>query len=343
MRAIIAGILRMTRRNGYPSPVPFRRLFGRAEPRPEDLQIGRVPPERRAAALASVLGTGAVASPGFERRAEDHGIDLNLLWEAVRGDRLEAAALLVPHPGRSGLLLASLPRDPAHGSVVAETARHLLVHASSTSRMRLAQALSSPAETLRSRAWVDAGLRHLASLDYMERPLAAPWPASRPLPDGVRLGPWDPTDRGPLERLLLATYEETLDCPGLAQMREPSDILDGHLAAGEHDPALWTIAWHRGIPVAALLLAPSAATESVEVVYLGIVPSFRGRGLGSALLSHGAGLVRTRRERTFALAVDARNTPAVALYARAGFRTVRRREAFVAPIPPYGPGGSAVK
>jgi len=45
-------------------------------------------------------------------------------------------------------------------------------------------------------------------------------------------------------------------------------------------------------------------------------------------------MVAQRRERTVALAVDARNTPAVALYARAGFRTVRRREAFVAPVRP---------
>lgn len=333
----------MPRRYGYAATVPFRRLFGRAEPRPEELQIGRASPERRAAALASVLGTGAVTSPGFERRAEAQGIDLTLLWEAARGDRLEAAALLVPHPGRSGLLLASMPRDAAHAATVSATVRHLLQHAPVGRSVRLVQALSSPAESLRSRAWTEAGLRHLASLDYMERPLAATWPAPRPVPDGVRFERWAPSDRGSLERLLLATYEETLDCPGLAQMRDPADILDGHLAAGEHDPSLWTVAWHDGAPVAALLLAPSAATESVEVVYLGIVPAFRGRGLGSALLAHGAGLVRSRRERTVALAVDARNTPAVALYARAGFRTVRRREAFVAPMPPYGHDGSAVK
>jgi ribosomal protein S18 acetylase RimI-like enzyme len=42
------------------------------------------------------------------------------------------------------------------------------------------------------------------------------------------------------------------------------------------------------------------------------------------------GLVADRPERMMALAVDARNTPATALYARTGFRTLRRREAFVA-------------
>jgi ribosomal protein S18 acetylase RimI-like enzyme len=318
--------------------VPFRRLFGRADARHEDIRIGRAAPERRPAAFASVLGTGAVASPAFEQRAEAQGIDLALLWTATRGDRLEAAALLVPHPGRSGLLLATGPRDASHAGIVASTVRSLLCHAAQLGGIELVQALSAPAEALRSRAWAESGLRHLASLDYMERPVAAPWPPSRPFEADVQAEAWRPRDRDMLERLLLATYEETLDCPGLAQMRQPGDILDGHLAAGEHDPALWTIARRGDTPIAALLLSPSAATDSVEVVYLGIVPEERGRGLGGALLAHGAALVRSRRERTLALAVDARNTPAVALYARAGFRTVRRREAFVAALAPYASG-----
>jgi ribosomal protein S18 acetylase RimI-like enzyme len=82
--------------------------------------------------------------------------------------------------------------------------------------------------------------------------------------------------------------------------------------------------------VGALLLSPSPQTDSVEVIYLGIAAESRGRGLGRALLAHGLGLVTDRPERMMALAVDARNTPATALYARTGFRTLRRREAFVA-------------
>jgi ribosomal protein S18 acetylase RimI-like enzyme len=339
----MAGILRLAKAGGYAGTVPFRRLFGRQEPRPEALVIGSAAPDRRAQALASVLGTGTVNSPSFERRAEAQGIDLTLLWEASRGERLEAAALVVPHPGRSGLLLATAPRDAEHATTVAATVSALLRRVREDGRIRLVQALSAPAETHRSRAWTDAGMRHLASLDYMERPIAAPWPAARQGPAGIEFAPWNAADRRGLESLLVATYEETLDCPGLAQLREASDILDGHLAAGEHDPALWTIASHGGKPVATLLLSPCAATDSIEVVYLGIVPAFRGIGLGGALLRHGASLVCGRRERTMALAVDARNTPAVALYARGGFRTVRRREAFVAAVAPYSERNATVK
>lgn len=178
-------------------------------------------------------------------------------------------------------------------------------------------------------------MRHLASLDYMERAIQLPLPVPQPLPEGITLQQFNPRHQAALQSLLADTYIETLDCPGLAEMRTTQDILNGHLAAGEFDPTLWTIAYQGEIPVAALLLSPSHATDSVEVVYLGLIPAARGVGLGRAMLHYGIQLIAKRSERVLALAVDARNTPAVALYARAGFRTLRRREAYVAHPAPY--------
>lgn len=310
----------------------FRGLFGRGSAPVPDFRFERAGAELRSQALASVLGAGAVASPGFERRAREQGIDLSLVWTASREGRAEAGALLVPHPGRSALLMATSPRDHAHAEVIGQLVGTLLRECDSMPGIRLVQALSAPSETLRSQAWVRGGMRHLASLDYMERPLTSDGAAPSRCPEGITFTSWNPGDRQLLQRLLVETYVETLDCPGLAQMRDPSDILDGHLAAGEHDPALWTIAWRAGRPVAALLLSPSQATESLEIVYLGIVPEERARGLGRAMLARAITLGCGRPERVLGLAVDARNTPAVALYARTGFRTVRRREAFVAGI-----------
>lgn len=320
--------------------MPFRGLFGLGDPAPSPLTVERAPAALRTAALSSVLGPGAVSSPGFEQRAESHGIDLSLLWVAHGQGQLRAAALLVPHPGRSALLMATPPNDHAHVAAVATLVEHVLEASVDLPNVRLIQALSAPSEALRSRAWTAGGLRHLASLDYMERPLQDGPSFDATPPGDVRFEPWDPCRRDLLQSLLSDTYVETLDCPGLAEMRTTEDIVDGHLAAGEHDPALWTIAWRGDRAIGALLLAPSQATDSVEVVYLGLAPGARGRGLGRALLGHGMQLVKGRRERVLALAVDQRNTPAVALYARLGFRTVRRREAFVAHPSPY-PGRPA--
>jgi GNAT superfamily N-acetyltransferase len=281
--------------------------------------------------------------PGFEQRAQAQGIDLSLLWVALSDGTIEGAALLVPHPGRSALLLATSPHDHAHAAAVGRLVEHVLREAAGLPGIRLVQALSAPSEALRSKAWAIGGLRHLASLDYMERPLQAVPIPETPATVDIRFEPWAPAERKGLEALLARTYVETLDCPGLAEMRTPEDIVDGHLAAGEHDPSLWTLAVKDGHPVGALLLSPSAATESVEVVYLGLAPEARGKGLGRALLSHGMQLVRHRNEHVLALAVDQRNTPAVALYARLGFRTVRRREAFVAQPAAYTDRAQGVK
>ena len=310
----------------------FRGLFGRGQAPVPEYRFERAGTELRSQALASVLGAGAVASPGFERRARDQGIDLSLVWTATVDGRVDAGALLVPHPGRSALLMATSPRDHAHSQVIGRLVESVLRECETMPGIRLVQALSAPSETLRSQAWVHGGMRHLASLDYMERPMGpGAGPGAAP-PEGVRFAAWNPRERDLLQRLLVETYVETLDCPGLAQMRDPADILDGHLAAGEHDPELWTIAWRGERPVAALLLSPSSATESLEVVYLGIIPEERARGLGRALVARAIELGHGRPERVIGLAVDARNTPAVALYARGGFRTVRRREAFVAGV-----------
>lgn len=329
-------------RSGYAAHVPIRRLFGRGSPQPGDSQPdtpqavpGRTPPEDRAAALASALGASVAPGPAFERQAAASGMDLSLLWSLGRPVR--AAALVVPHPGRTGLLLCTMPRDTAHVQSVALTVRAALAGCGAAG-IRLVQALTSPHEALREAALREAGLRHLATLEYLERPIPGPPPRTAPLPAGTSIEPWDPADRVTMTQLLRRTYEGTLDCPGLSELRRDEDILDGHLGAGTFDPATWLILREHGRAIGALLLSASPPTDSVEVIYLGLAPEARGRGIGAALLAHGIRAVAQRPERTLALAVDVRNVPAMRLYQRAGFVPVRRREAWIA-VPPSTQGG----
>jgi len=63
-------------------------------------------------------------------------------------------------------------------------------------------------------------------------------------------------------------------------------------------------------------------------VYLGVVPEARGRGIGAALLAR---TIRDTAEMGLpqvGLAVDTANAPAVRMYVAAGFREVRRRDAW---------------
>jgi mycothiol synthase len=60
------------------------------------------------------------------------------------------------------------------------------------------------------------------------------------------------------------------------------------------------------------------------VIYLGLTPAARGRGLGRAVLRHALELARAHVPR-LELAVDLRNMPAVRLYQAAGFTARDRR------------------
>jgi len=126
-----------------------------------------------------------------------------------------------------------------------------------------------------------------------------------------------------------ASYEQTLDCPGLYGLRRTADILAGHQATGRFDPLLWTLLRVEDQPAGAILLNPFPDHKTVELVYIGLAPAARGRGLGAQLLRHGLGLLTGRRERTVTLAVDQRNTPALALYQAERFEAVVHRWALI--------------
>jgi ribosomal protein S18 acetylase RimI-like enzyme len=66
-----------------------------------------------------------------------------------------------------------------------------------------------------------------------------------------------------------------------------------------------------------------------EVVYLGLTPAARGRGLGRAVLQQALALARIHVPR-LELAVDCRNTPATRLYHSTGFVARDRRAVHLA-------------
>jgi ribosomal protein S18 acetylase RimI-like enzyme len=78
-----------------------------------------------------------------------------------------------------------------------------------------------------------------------------------------------------------------------------------------------------------VLLAEIPTRDAWEVVYLGLTPVARGRGLGRITLRHALELARPCVSR-LELAVDIRNTPATCLYRSAGFVVRDRRSVHLA-------------
>ena len=78
-----------------------------------------------------------------------------------------------------------------------------------------------------------------------------------------------------------------------------------------------------------MLLTPCPSQESVELVYVGIGPELRGRGIGAGLITLALSRLGGRRETTLACAVDLANGPALKLYKNAKFRQFASRTAMV--------------
>lgn len=79
-----------------------------------------------------------------------------------------------------------------------------------------------------------------------------------------------------------------------------------------------------GRSVAGFIMSRSAADEA-EILSVAVGRSWRGRGLARELLTAHLRRLAGLGVRTVFLEVDENNTPAIRLYARAGFREVSRR------------------
>lgn len=70
------------------------------------------------------------------------------------------------------------------------------------------------------------------------------------------------------------------------------------------------------------------AADEAEILSVAVDAAWRGRGLSSRLLTIHLGHLAGRGIRTVFLEVEEGNTPAIRLYARAGFQAVGRREQY---------------
>lgn len=279
------------------------------------------------------------------------GVDPAWIFAAERAaggpEMLGQVCLLVPGAGRTGMVFLSGPEgDPVPATQQrAERAAAIgaaldAARADPVQRVVLAQALPDPGEWWAVEAVEEAGFAHAGDLAFLRGPL--PLPAAEPRwPEGVRVR--SAAQRGLgcitgpdclLARILESSYVDTLDCPELCGLRTTVDVIASHRSTGRFDAALWWLAEDaEGEPAGCCLLSPVPDLGTVELVYLGVSPRFRGMGFGRALLAFAAGRAKGRGQ-TLTLAVDRRNAPALAVYGRAGLKEFAARRAFVRPIAP---------
>ncbi len=276
---------------------------------------------------------------GFLDFAREQNLSLDHLWACRRSEGMILSAMLLPCAGRTALIFLS-PNVDASLHAAAAGLVGAMLQAQNRSRMRLVQALLDPGHENIATALVQAGFLSLATLVYMQRESEkARVPLDLPPP--YRLVHYSRGHRDLFARAVLATYEATLDCPGLLGLRDIDDILDGHMATGRFVPELWHAVYHGEEPAAVMLLNQLPQRAAMELVYLGLAKNARGQGLGTRLLRHGLSLTTAHGCTSMILAVDADNGPALKLYQRLAFQPTTRKLALIRSLDPSVGGAGA--
>lgn len=283
-------------------------------------------------------------------------IDLSLLFACLgpgeHGPRsVRQVALGVPGSGRTAAVFLSEPPvsgdpdGPETGTIErAACAEGLAQHLAATQPgvVRLLQSLPEPQDLWNINALRVAGFVNVGQLVYLRRSLGrsyTPRGYEPALPGGITLRPLSvipgtlDEHRPMLVGMLEETYIETLDCPALCGLRETGDILDSHLAVGQFDPSMWFLVMDGSRPAGCVLLSEVPDQRAYELVYFGLAPRIRGRGLGGRLLEIATRRVAARGGEALLCAVDRDNAPAVHLYERAGFKPFGERSALVRAVP----------
>lgn len=255
-------------------------------------------------------------------------IDLAGTWAVVEDGRIVWAVLPMVSPGRSLLLLSPMV---APSTRYAPQARELIEQVCdhhARAGLHLAQVLLEPGCRTVEALHAQAGFQRLATLLYMQRNLPRTVPMPR-LPDGFTLHHYSPQTHSRFAHAIQRSYVGSLDCPGLNGQRDIEDVVAGHKAAGEFEPRNWFLLCERDAERGVLLLSRVHGQSAMELIYLGLVPDARRRGLGDLLMQLALHAVSSAPCDHLLLAVDLANRPALRLYERHGFRRLYVRDVLI--------------
>ena len=200
---------------------------------------------------------------------------------------------------------------------------------------RLLQVLLPVDDSATQAAFASAGFCELAILEYLECPIASfdeAEPVRAFLCGGDADYHWityDARHHREFADLILATYDGSLDCPGLAGLREIDDVIAGHKSSGLFVADRWALLRRDGVAIACVLLVENPLRPTAEVVYTGVHPKYRGLGVGAYAVRYGLWLGGREGFRAVTLAVDSANHPARRVYESLGFRTSTTRRALI--------------
>ena len=264
----------------------------------------------------------------FLQFAAQRHLDLQALRIAEQSGKIRWAILPLASPGRTMMLFApATPPDP-HQQSAAKALTQEILRDYYHREIDLAQVLIDPTHLDYRELYRDCGFWELAELVYLQRNIShrSPFP---PTPAGLELHTYSLDLDALFKETILQTYQQSMDCPRLTGLRNVDDIVAGHRATGDFDPLYWFVLTESGQGRGVLLLSRTPRSDAMELVYLGLHPEARGRGLGRWFMQQAIACVGRAGLNRLCLAVDSLNVPALRLYYSFGMTRVGSRLAML--------------
>lgn len=293
------------------------------------LTVDRADPACYGAAIWMVFG-GKLRSAMAGRlaailQAQRQGrVSFDGLFVARRGERIVGAVWGTEQPGRFATMWPAriIPSEsPAVAKLLMQTAAQYIGGLD----ISLAQALIPVDGSSEQRLLEDAGFENVTCLEYLF--VQAGQARAELAKSGLTGTAYRQTEDAAAD--LIATYPGTLDCPEFDGVRPIQDVIAGYRDTGAFELSLWQRLEFEGQPAGVMILAPTPDYQHLEVVYLGLRPEMRNRGLGKAAVQLAMEEAKRRGIDRLLLAVDQRNEPAIRTYSACGFLGYETRRLMV--------------
>nr|WP_298964741.1 GNAT family N-acetyltransferase [uncultured Halomonas sp.] len=282
------------------------------------IQIVQCPPSRRREALLHLAAAHdpeqqAALSSAVKAMYNQPDTRWEGLWISLEAGQVTGAIWVQPLPMEMAQLW--LPKvDGAHARALLGAAYEWVTN----QPIRLCHLELSPQAAVPEALLLEFGMQRLASLEHLvgstHRRLAMN--EARPL----TLQPLGAFSQAEQINLLAAVGHDSLDSVPLRDVLSVNELLAGFQQQDSQAPQHWYAVHYQDALVGVLLLAPRPLLNRWELMLMGLIPEWRGMGLGRALLNSALALAQQSGTQEVVLAVDEVNVPAKRLYQQAGFK-----------------------
>jgi ribosomal protein S18 acetylase RimI-like enzyme len=248
--------------------------------------------------------------------------------KVVRGQGgVVGAVICAPVAGAGGVLWPAQAIETPDRAAIEDRLMHEALAWLRSRGAKLAQALLADHERSLGVTLERAGMHHITDLWYLRHDLSALPPARPPT---LAYQTYTECDHDLFHETLQKTYEDTRDCPEVNGVRTIDEVIAGHHSQGTHDPDHWWLAFAEGAPIGVVMLTALPEWSSWDLIYLGVVKSARGHGIGRRMTTRALAAAHAAKARQLTLSVDVRNQAAWNLYRGAGFEAYDQRAVYLA-------------